>query len=153
MPVSKGTLLYHTRELVDDILADWRGGASYVETAARLNLSKSTVAGIVYRNKEPDEESARPFRPAGWAPGPAPKRLPHHSGGHMPTGRTVVHTAKIAVPGARFAACQYIAGQKGVDFNLYAQAPKCPAETKPGSPYCPAHHLRCHVKTRSEEAA
>ncbi len=153
MSIPKGTLLAHTPEHVGAILAAWRAGVSYGALAEQFGLTRSMVAGIINRNKEPDEESARPFRPAGWAPGPAPKRLPHHSGGHMPTGRTVVHTAKMAVPGARFRDCQYIAGEKGVDFNLYAQAPKCPAETKPGSPYCPAHHLRCHVKTRSQEAA
>jgi len=70
----------------------------------------------------------------------------------MPTGRTVVHTAKMA-SGARFRSCQFIQGQKGVDFKLYDQAPRCPAETRPGSSYCPAHHLRCHVKTQSQEAA
>ncbi len=71
----------------------------------------------------------------------------------MPTGRTVVHTAKMAASGARFRSCQWVEGEKGVDFTLYAQAPRCPAETLPGSSYCPAHHLRCHVKQQSQEAA
>ncbi len=152
MPVSKGTLLNHTRELVDDILTDWRGGASYVETAARLNLNKSTVAGIVYRNKEPGEESARSFfeEPSTARTKPA---LPPMRRAPEGDRRPKWMMSRRMVPGARFRDCQYIKGQKGVDFNLYAAAPKCPAETKPGSPYCPAHHLRCHVKTRSEEAA
>ncbi len=148
----RGTLLAHTPERVDAILAAWRGGASYGEMAKRFDLEKNVVAGIVYRNRAPGEESARAFRPPRWSPGPKPKRLEHLSGGHMPTGRSVVHTAKM-VPGGTFSGCQWIVGEKGVDFKLYAQAPRCPARVKPGSPYCPAHHKRCHVKQQSVDVA
>ena len=154
MSIPRGTLLAHTRELVDAILAGRRGGATYSQMAKELGLEKNVVAGIVYRNKQPGEESARPFRSKGWGVGKAPKRLEHLSGGQIPTGRTVVHTAKMA-SGARFRECQYIQGEKGVDFKLYAAAPRCPAETLPGSSYCEFHDGLCHAKapTRAQEAA
>lgn len=143
----KGTLLTHTPERVDAILAAWRGGASYGAIAKLFDLEKNVVAGIVYRNRAPGEESGRAFRPPGWSPGPAPKRLEHLSGGHMPTWRTVVHTAKMA-SGARFKGCQWIAHEPSAD-----DACKCGAATGASRVYCPEHEARAWYVRRSEEAA
>ncbi len=154
MPTPRGTLLAHTRELVDAIMAGWRAGHTYGRMGKEHHLEKNVVAGIVYRNKEPGELSARSGRPPRSDLGSAPKRLPHHSGGHMPTGRTVVHTAKMA-SGARFRACQWIQGEKGVDFKLYAQAPRCRAPVRIGSSYCNFHFRLCHIRAskKTPEAA
>ena len=138
----------------------WLGGVSARLIAIDMNLSKNAVVGKAHRLELAGRPSpilhcaraapeSKTQRQAACKP---PKRLEHHSGGHMPTGRTVVHTAKMAA-GARFKGCQWIQGEKGVDFKLYAAAPRCLAETRPGSPYCPAHHMRCHVKTQSARAA
>ena len=152
MSIPKGTLLAHTPEHVGAILAAWRAGVSYGALAEQFGLTSSMVAGIINRNKKLGEESERSFfeEPSTARTKPA---LPPMRRAPEGDRRPKWMMSRRMVSGARFAACQYIKGQKGVDFNLYAQAPKCPAETKPGSPYCPAHHLRCHVKTRSQEAA
>ncbi len=143
----KGTLLTHTPERVDAILAAWRGGATYGAMAKLFDLEKNVVAGIVYRNRAPGEQGPRSFRPPGWGPGPAPKRLEHHSGGHMPTERTVVHTAKMA-SGFNPKTCQWIAGEPSAN-----DACKCSAATGASRVYCPAHEARAWYVRRSEAAA
>ncbi len=148
MPVPKGTLHNHTRELVDTLMAAWRAGATYGELGKQFGLQKNMVAGIIHRNKEPGEKSARPFQPpAGGGSGPAPKRLPHLSGGHMPTGRTVVATAKMT-PGARFRECQWIALEPSAD-----DACKCGAATGATRVYCPKHEARAWRTVQVGEAA
>ena len=137
----------HAPELVDAILEGWRGGESYGAMAKRFSLTKGSVAGIVYYNRGPGEESAPSFLPPRSAPDPAPKRLEHHSGGHMPTGRTVVHTAKM-VSGFNPKTCQWIAGEPSAD-----DACKCGAATGASRVYCPAHEARAWYVRRSEEAA
>ena len=142
----RDTLVTHTQERVDAILAAWRDGASYGAIAKRLDLEKNVVAGIVYRNKETGQMGQRAFRPPGWGPGPAPKRLEHHSGGHMPTGRTVVGTHKMA-SGARYRECQWIAGEPSADDRC-----KCGGATGANRVYCPAHEDRARRPVQAREA-
>ncbi len=49
--------------------------------------------------------------------------------------------------------CQYIEGEKGRDYTLYADAPRCTAAAQPGSSYCPAHNARCRAQRQPSEAA
>ena len=44
--------------------------------------------------------------------------------------------------------CQFIAGEPTVDDSC-----KCSGKTKPGSCYCPEHHVRCHTATAVGEVA
>ncbi len=46
----------------------------------------------------------------------------------------------------RFPLCQFIAGEP-----IFDDSCKCGREVKPGSPYCPEHHARCHPSTEAVE--
>ena len=153
MPRAKGYLLAHSAECVDAILTDWRGGATYREMIKKYDLTNCQIAGIVGRNKKRGEVSERTFfhtppseareRPTL----PSVQRPPRPSGGKMPTGRSVVHTAKM-VAGARFRACQWIPGEPSAD-----DACKCGAATGESRVYCSEHEKRVWRPERSEEAA
>ena len=43
--------------------------------------------------------------------------------------------------------CQFIADKPTVD-----DACKCGREVKPGPPYCPEHHVRCHTAAKVADA-
>ncbi len=43
--------------------------------------------------------------------------------------------------------CQFIADKPTVD-----DACKCGREVKPGTPYCPEHHVRCHTAAKVADA-
>ena len=154
MPRAKGYLLAHTPELVEAILTDWRAGHTYKRMSKEHDLTPNTVAGIVGRNKKPGEVSERTFfhpRPseARERPTVPSVRRPPLSGGKMPTGRSVVHQPKmVAVAGARFRECQYIAGVPSADDTC-----KCRAATGVSRVYCPEHEARVWRPVRSEEAA
>jgi hypothetical protein len=133
----------HPPEIIDAILAAWRGGASYPQMAKDFETSINVVAGIVYRNRAPGEESARPFfqesseareRPVL----PAMCLQRSSAGGHMPTGRTVTHMAKMA-SGFRPKTCQFFEGAPGPDFW------KCGKPTAGSTAYCEPHYRRCHI--------
>ena len=138
-----------TEERIARLTELWLGGMAARLIGAALGVTKSAVVGKASRlglpNRDnPIDYSGRVARAKPELPSPRAAfddRRPKWMLSHR------------MVPGVRFRACQWIAGEKGVDFKLYDQAPRCPAETRPGSPYCPAHHLRCHIKSQSKEAA
>ena len=133
----------------------WLGGVSARLIAIDMNLSKNAVVGKAHRLELAGRPSpilhcaraapeSKTQRQAACKP---PKRLEHHSGGHMPTGRTVVHTAKM-VSGFNPKTCQWIAGEPSAD-----DACKCGAATGASRVYCPAHEARAWYVRPSEAAA
>ena len=138
-----------TEERIARLTELWLSGMAARLIGAALGVTKSAVVGKASRLGLPNRDN--PIKCGGKVTRAQPK---------LPSPRKAFDDRRPKwmashrmVPGARFRECQWIAGEKGVDFKLYDQAPRCPAETLPGSPYCPAHHLRCHVKTQSQEAA
>ena len=138
-----------TEEQVARLTELWNDGVSAGLIAKQMGLGKNAVLGKAHRLELTGRDN--PIDYSGKAASAKP---------NLPSSRPAFDDRRPKwmlshrmVAGARFRVCQWIAGEKRVDFKLYAQAPRCPAETRPGSPYCPAHHLRCHVKTQSQEAA
>lgn len=113
----------HTPEVIDAVLAAWRAGAGYVEIGKNFNLSTGMVAGIVERNKEPGEKHVPPLRSP---PAPRVECLPRAIKRPVRTGH-----------GARFAACQWIAGEPSADDRC-----KCCAATGASRVYCRKHEAR-----------
>ena len=128
----------------------WNQGVAAQLIAVDIGLTKSAIVGKAHRLELPGRGSPidysgrspekKALRQAACEP---PKRLPHHSGGHMPTGRTVVHTAKMA-SGARFRTCQFFAGEPGPD------SWKCGKPTIAGTVYCESHYRLCHIRSTVE---
>lgn len=153
MPRAKGYLLAYTPERIEEILTDWRGGATCAQMATRFDLTKNMITGIVGRNKQPGETSERTFfhsRPSESREKPTlptVKRPPRLRGKKMPTGRSVVKTHRM-VGGLHFRTCQWIAGEPRAD-----DACKCGSATGPGRVYCPEHEIRARRPVQSEEAA
>ncbi len=137
-----------TEERVARLTELWNEGMAARLIAVDIGLTKNAIIGKAHRLELPDRPSpilhcARTFRTPRSSPGPAPKRLEHLSGGHMPTGRSVVHTAKMA-SGARFRECQFFAEEPGPD------SCKCGKPTIAGTAYCETHYRLCHIRSTVE---
>lgn len=136
---------HHTPELIEVILAAWRGGSSYGQMSRRFALTKHIVAGIIFRNKEPGEEAVRPFR-GGPVQGPRVCRL-SRPGGSQALPFPMARLAKMAR--ARCRTCQWIAAEPSADDRC-----KCGPPTGSSRVYCPEHEARAWCKVpRVEEAA
>jgi GcrA cell cycle regulator len=122
----------------------WDQGMAARLIAVDIGLTKSAIVGKAHRLELPGRASpilhcaqaapeSKTRRQAACEP---PKRLPLHSGGHMPTGRSVVHMAKMA-SGARFTGCQWIADEPTSNDSC-----KCGAAVGASRVYCPPHEAR-----------
>ena len=137
-----------TEERVARLTELWNEGMAARLIAVDIGLTKNAIVGKAHRLELAGRPSpilhcaraAPESKPHRQAACETPKRLPPASGGHMPTGRSVVRTAKMA-SGARFRACQWIAGEPSADDRC-----KCGAEVGASPVYCPAHEARAYIQ-------
>lgn len=149
-----------TEERVARLSELWKQGVAAQLIGVDIGLTKNAVIGKAHRLELPGRGS--PIDYSGRSPEKKalrqaafeqPKRLTPLGGGKMPTGRSVVQTHRMVAGGRMFRACQWIEGEKGVDFEFYADAPRCPAVVQGKSSYCPEHEARVWRPVRSEGAA
>lgn len=122
----------------------WLDGVSARLIGIEMGIPKNAVVGKAHRLELPQRGSPIDYS------GKSPEKKARRQAGlasATPQSETTVplaaHESEVIVPRRR-GACQFIAGEKGVDFKIYADAPRCPESARPGSPYCGAHHIRCH---------
>jgi GcrA cell cycle regulator len=143
-----------TAERVARLTELWNQGVAARLIAVDIGLTKSAIVGKAHRLELPGRGSPidysgrspekKALRQAACEP---PKRLEHHSGGHMPTGRTVTHMAKMAA-GFRPKTCQWPIGDPDeVDFHF------CGAQSVERKPYCPEHCTRAYLRAQAGAAA
>lgn len=146
MAVPKGTLHNHTREFVDAVMAAWREGSSYIQTAKHFGIEKNVVAGIVYRNRKPGKESTRSFFQERREARERPKLPPTRKAPDDRRPKWMLSHRTTA--GARFHECQWISNEPSPD-----DACKCGAVTGESRVYCPAHEARAWRTVQAGEAA
>ncbi len=137
-----------TEERVELLTERWREGVSARLIGIEMGLTKNAVVGKAHRMRL----EARPS-PIG-RHGLAPAKNLTLARATKPSEAVVPEMlpASVAtVPGQR--ACQWIEGERGRDFKVYAEAPRCPDEAQPRSSYCPAHHVQCWLEPQPRRAA
>ena len=139
-------------------------GLSYRQIGRRLSISTNTVAGQCNRARAAGVHveqfghfGPQPPRPAS----PCVARRRHRAGVRKAVNEALgVATAAPPPPrpsfplppGAR--TCQFIAGVKGTDFNLYADPGVfCGKAVLEGSAYCPNCHRKTHMRPYTKEVA
>ena len=128
----------------------WQAGLSASRIGEKMELSKNAIVGKAHRLGLKSRPS--PINYSGRVATPRKAAL---SRATEKTEATVIDAPPVAqpvMPPSR-RACLYIEGEKGRDFEFYADAPRCAAAPKPGSPYCSAHNARCHIKWQPRTAA
>ncbi len=124
----------------------WTKGASAGLIGKKLGVSKNAVVGKAHRLQLPGRPS--PILHQGTAEERRRAALARGTGRSvMPVGPQDSE-ARLSPHG-----CLFIKGEKGKDFALYAEAPRCPVEAMSGSSYCPDHHRLTRIKRQTEEAA
>lgn len=141
-----------TQERVARLTELWDAGTSASLIGKALGVSKNAVAGKVHRMRL--ESRPWPIIRVGQV---APTRkvalrrttetVAEPRPQPNPISEPIAQPEPVAPPRR---ACQFIEGEKGRDFTLYADAPRCPAAVQPGSSYCPVHDARCHRRQPSE---
>ena len=131
----------------------WLDGVLPRLIGEQLGLCKNAVVGKAHRLELPQRGS--PIDRSGKSPEKKARRQAGLARATPQSEATVPPAAQeseVPIP-LRRDACQFIAGEKGADFEFYADAPRCPEAVRPGSPYCGAHFRLCHVKPATEAAA
>lgn len=122
----------------------WDEGLSAARIGALMGLSKNAIAGKVDRlclPSRPAPINSRRQEALTRKESRAHATAAVACGGPQPNP----NSEPIAQPTPQ-RACEWIEGEKGVGFALYADAPRCPATARPGSSYCAEHHRRCYYK-------
>lgn len=139
-----------TDEKIERLRELWLDGVSARLIGKALDVSKSAVVGKAFRIPLPRRDT-----PIG-RPGKMAK--PHNDATALATQPSLAPVpdarpeSEASVPALR-RSCLFIEGEKGRDFGLYQDAPRCSTPAKPGSPYCVAHHDLTHTKLQPRVAA
>ncbi len=134
-----------TPQLTERLTELWSGALSASQIGTELGVTKSAVVGKAYRLELPARMSPILYGNKARVTPPRKKTL---------ASATPPHMARLLATKFRPArACLWIEGERGVDFKLYADAPRCHEKVKPGSSYCPFHHDRCNIKLQPRRAA
>ncbi len=138
-----------TDQRVERLTELWAEGLSAGLIAKKLDLSKNAIVGKAHRLKlagrpSPiirDGSTAESRRKEALArPAPVRSKTPE-----PPASEVAVSLSRRT--------CLFIEGEKGRDFTRWADAPRCGVPARVGSPYCRAHHRRCHLRRQPSEAA
>ncbi len=138
-----------TPERIERLTQLWAKGMPASLIGKKLGCSKNSVVGKAHRMRLVARPS--PIIPGGSAKKRRTKALASLAETvAQPTPQPNPISAPICQPRRP---CLFIEGEKGRDFTLYADAPRCSTPAKPESPYCAAHHRRTHIKLQPRVAA
>ncbi len=121
----------------------WNAGVAATRIGQQMGLSKSSIVSKAGRLRLPGRPSPIIIRDKGTLTRKESRALGVAADIKPPISGLVAQPNPLSKP-ASPRTCQFIAGEKGVDFGLYVDAPGCPVPPRPGSSYCEAHYARCY---------
>ncbi len=141
----------HTRAQIDEWMVLWRAGKSHRQIAKRYKVTTGVIAGVIHRNKAPEEKHAEerkvvrapgvaaPGRPSTGRWSLTQKTLPVEGPPPITPGRRIFSTG-------RFRTCQWIEDAPTPDDSC-----KCGAPVGAGRlVYCQAHQARASRAKKRE---